>query len=555
MTDRLAADPGPELDLGSAACAYDLPAGDVDAVLRRAHRRTSRRHRFLAVVSVVALVTTAAVSVDLLDGEAGRTTVSSGTALVRGEVGVTWRAVTPAAGLGFATDIGSGLPLYALSTAPGQADVNAPNTPRVVWRSDDGVEWTSVSNLDGDLFASDLSARDERVYAVGTGPATAAVGAGNQRVSPLLVGWSDDGARTWQRARLPVDLEAIAARSVRSTVRSTAVAAGPTGTLVVGVLDATLDVRASLPAGVTAPDGWASSPTGVDLVGPDIGAGCPEGKYEPGEGEPEFVDPTGEVHPTWCTEDAATRSGMVVSPQDARGVTASYTWEQLGVDGDLLRAVRRQPVAFFAPSGSDRFDRVELPAVSDLQGQLILDASDAGFQLVASTADRVGTASVVLLTSADGRSWSAADGVGDGYAAAAGRTGGVTTIVAQRQGGPVVLRADGAGGWTTLPLTGVLDAGPHAETHLQAAAVGPFGIVAAVVVAPDGFPGGLAEERIVVSRDGATWDVLDAAELAGRPVRGIIRAAVAGDRALVTLSTTANDGSRPEQLVLVGTPT
>lgn len=553
MTDRLATGAPGGLDLSAAAGAYDVPAGDVDAVLRRASRRTTRRHRALAVVSVVSLVATAAVSVDLLDG-GRRTTVTSGTALVRGDVGVTWRAVTPASGLGFANfDTGAQPPLYALSTAPGQADVAATD-PRVVWRSDDGVEWTSVSALDGDLFVSDLSARDGRVYAVATGPAAAA--AGGRPVSPLLVGWSDDGTRTWQRAQLPVDLGAVAARTTRSIVRSTAVAAGPAGTVVVGVLDASLDVHRSLPAGVTAPHGWAYGATGVDLLGPETGNPCPQGSSPPAA-EVRPADPTGEVHPVWCAAGPEDRQGVLVSPQDARGVTASYTWEQLGVDGDLLRAVRRQPVAFFAAAGSDRFERVELPALDPVAGSLHLAASDAGFDLVTTTGEGALPPALAVLTSGEGRSWSVSEVAGGVvWGAATGRVGGALTVVGQGEGGPVVLRADGAGGWTTTSLAPAVDAGPDFHSGLVSAAVGPFGIVIAVVIAPKGDGRGSPDNhRVLLSRDGRTWDAVDVEDLAGRPVQGVIRTAVVGDRALVAVSVSPEGGGRREQVVLVGTPT
>jgi hypothetical protein len=551
VTDRLTLDPEHDLDLTGAARSYDVPAGDADAVLRRAHRRSTRRHRAVAVLSVAALVAAGSVSVDLLDGEES-TSVASGGGVARGNVGVTWRAVAPETALGFASDTGSAAPLYAISTAPGQADVNAPAGRRVVWRSDDGVEWTSLSSLGTDLYASDLSSRDDRIYAVGTGPATAA--AGGRSVSPLLVGWSDDGARTWQKARLPVDLEAIAARSTRSIVRSTAVAAGPAGTLAVGVLDASLDVRASLPAGVTAPDGWVLTETGVDLLGPERKGVCPAGSSPPEKTADMPADPSGEVFPVWCTTGDDDRMPLMVSPQDARGVTASYTWEQLGVDGDLLVAVRRQPVAFLAPPGSDRFERVDVPAVPGVQGPVLLEVSDTGFDLVTTTADKPGRPSMVVLESPDGRSWRAAEGISGSWAAAAGRVGGVATVVAQGETGAVVVRADGAGGWVTTPLGEVLGTGPEAQVSLVSAGVGPFGVVAAVVVAEKGFERGPIAAQVVVSRDGRTWDAVAVEDLVDEPVRNVVRASVVGDRAVVAVSVGAEGPGRYRQVAMVGTP-
>ena len=561
MTDRPAVEPEVERRLGAAARAYELPAGDVDAVLRRGRRRATSRHRALAAVSIAALVGATLAGVDRLGGDA-ETNVASGTGVVRGEVGVVWRQVSPASGLGYSSAADANAPLYALSTAPGQADLRAGAVPpRVVWRSEDGVEWTALSALDQDLFLSDLSADGDRVYAVGTGPATAAVGA-RRPVSPLLVGWSDDGARTWQRTRLPLDLDAIAARSLRSGVVDTEVAAGPHGTVVVGVLDAALDVTAALPAGATAPHGWSSTAAGVDLLGPDRGPVCPEGTSPPKDDgpAPDVGQAPGEAQPLWCMRDDDERPVMV-TPQDARGVTASYSWAELGVDGDLLRAVRRQPVAYFAPPGSDRFERVELPALASVQGTVLLDASDAGFDLVTTTTDGSlrgdSTGTVAILTSADGRSWGASQAAPAGgqlWAAAAGRVGSVVTIVAQRDSGAVVLRADGAGGWTTTSLTDAVDPDARGDrpVHVMSAGIGPFGVVAAVAV--ESRREGPVEQRVVVSRDGLVWDDAAVAELAGRPVRNVIRAAVVGERATVAVSVVAPDGDRPLQVVLVGTP-
>lgn len=76
-------------------------------------------------------------------------------------------------------------------------------------------------------------------------------------------------------------------------------------------------------------------------------------------------------------------------------------------------------------------------------------------------------------------------------------------------------------------------------------------MVAAVAVASER---GTADQRVLVSRDGRTWDDAGIEELAGRPVRSVIRAGVVGDRATVSVSVTPQVGDRPEQLVLVGAP-
>lgn len=583
MTDRTDSPPQPDRlldhELGRAAYAYELPAGDLDVVLRRGGVRAHRRRRTLAGLTAVALVATTVGAIDLLDGGDREVSVASGGGLARGDVGIVWRTVSPSSGLGYTggPDAGSGSagPLYALSTAPGLASVNGP-MPRVVWRSDDGVEWTAVAGQAKDLYLADLATGDGRVYAVGTGPATAAVG--GRSVSPLLVGWSDDGAKTWNRELLPIDLAALSGRATRAGVVNTAVASGPAGTVVAGVLSATLDVPAVLPAGATAPNGWALTDTGVDVLGPEREVACPEGSAVPpedkamrqeklaragvaaGAGDEKPV----EVGPSLCLRGDGTP--VQVSPQDAYGVEASYTWEQLQVEGDLLRAVRSQPVAFRAAPGSERFERVDLPAVDQVGGPLLLDAGGGGFDLVTTTMslDReegTRTSGLTILRSADGRSWAqslSAPGA-DVWAGALGRVGGVATIVGQGPTGAVLVRADGAGDWTGSPLIAALEAGvpDGAEMHVMSAAMGPFGIVVAVNLVSEERAGDRppeVEQRILVSRDGTTWGDHAVTDLAGRPVKGVIRASVVGERAVVAVSVTAKDGDRPEQIVLVGTP-
>lgn len=256
-----------------------------------------------------------------------------------------------------------------------------------------------------------------------------------------------------------------------------------------------------------------------------------------------------------------------MTPQDAQGVVASYTWEQLRVDGDLLLAVRRQPVAFVARPGSDRFERVELPDIPPVQGPVLLEAGDDGFDLVVTAGDAAKQGqgpwvpNLVVLHSDDGSAWSSSDMAPDGVAMSASAIGtidGRVTIIGQSQQGASLLRSDGAGRWTTTSLSGVAGVPPGSEMFVISAAMGPFGIVAATAVVPR--QGGTqadyeANQRILASRDGTTWEEHAVTELAGAPVRTVLRAGVVGDRATVTVALKVKDGDPPQQVVLVGTPT
>lgn len=558
------------LDLKGAASRLRIPAGSMDAVMERATRRSHRRRRAVATITTLGVVAVTAGGINLAGrGDDGTPLVTAG-GVIRGESGLTWRQVAPASALGFATPSDGTGPVYALSTAAGQTDFGKNYRQNsVVWRSDDGVEWSAASALGDDLYLSDLATRDSRVYAVGTGPATAAVGA--KGVVDLMVGWSDDGAKSFQRNRLPLDTAAIAAKSIRSGVTDTEVATGPTGTVAVAKLYSTLNVRALLPAGVTAPNGWTTSATGVDLLGPGTAPACPATE---GQGAtattvvPRGGDPRpGEIEPTWCGDE----NGMTAQfgPQEGRGVTASYTWAQLGVDGDLLRAVLGQPVAFFAPAGSTAFERVELPGLSGISpGPVVLESGDEGFDLlVGSGGAKPGdprSTTMTVLHSDDGRAWTDAGQAlgGLGWSVAAGRLNGRLTVVGDSEAGAVVVRSDGAGGWTTSPLSAAVDPDTIAgRFHVYAAGVGPLGIVVVGATAPEvqGRNDVNPPVRLLVSRDGVTWSDQSVEELAGQPVAGVTRVSIEGQRAIVTANLPRPGGpsSKPspsKQIALVGTP-
>lgn len=548
--------------LEDTARALDLLPADVDRVKAHARARARRRRSGVAVLTSVSLLAGAGVVV-LRSGTAdeGAPVAVVGAAAVRGDVPMQWQKVDPGSGLGMARDVGSGdltAPLYALSTAPGSTDVNKARPSRVVWRSEDGVEWSPASTLGGDLYLSDLSSTDRRVFAVGTAPA---VGAGGRAVSPPILGWSDDGAKTWQRANVDLDVSAIAARSLSTTVAGSDIGSGPDGTLAVLTLSATLDVPALLPDGRSAPHGWAVTADGVDLLGPLPSDPCPDGMTAE-KGVPRSQEPIGEAHGIPCFRDG--EFVRTVPAQEAQGVTASYRWADLGVEGDLLRAVRRQPFAFFAASDSTDFRRVDLPATDPVLDVLVQPHA-AGFDVAATTmppmgAGNWGQTAVTLLETEDGSSWTAGGTPGGlQWVHAIGRLDGSVAMVGATGAGSAIARADGAGGWTTTDLSSAIDPGvlDGGQAYVSAAAIGPLGAVVGVTVVPsDGRESGAHSQRILVSREGRTWSDVDVDDLAGRPIRSIARVHVAGFRAIVTASVRPESDRRDahEQVVLVGAP-
>ncbi|MFN2609019.1 MAG: hypothetical protein ABR511_14195 [Acidimicrobiales bacterium] len=473
--------------LAASADRLPLPPGDVRAVMARGGGRRRRRRAALSATVVVLLVGAVA-GVDATHRSPRPARVAAGgSTLRRGDTGITWRHALSPSGLGPATAIVGDGTLYALSTAPGQAADAASATRQVLYRSADGVAWSPATAAPPDLYVSDLSATGDRLYAVGTGPATARTGA--HSAPGLVADWSDDGASTWHEVSLPLDVAGIAARSGAGGVAQTSVVAGPRGVVVLATLTADLDLAPLLPAGVTVPNGWAVSATGVDLLG--TGPPCPTGMSPtpPGHSAPTTavarpgpgVAP-GPIEAITCY--AADGSRRTTTPQGAYGVSRSFSWDQLGVTADLATAVRRGTVAFWSADGS-KFERIDLPggparptgAVADETGFTV------GMQTISPLAPSGSTA---MLRSADGRHW--ASEPAPGTADVLGELGGRAVVVGTSgpAGGDItVSNLDGSG--RAVRLADALDPALAARSYLSldGAAVGPLGVVAVVTAVPD----------------------------------------------------------------------
>ncbi|MBA3654133.1 MAG: hypothetical protein H0W70_08050 [Actinobacteria bacterium] len=487
------------LDLRAAARSLPVPPGNVDAVVERGATLARRRQRGIAGGTAVLLILSAVSYVALTRDSNRPTRVTVGddgaaASLQRGDAGIRWERTPIRSGLSFTTSR-SGDALYAVSTAPGTTG-QSPNDMRpVVWHSDDGAEWSKVTEL-GDLYLSDLADRGARVYGVGTGPATAVVG-GKKPVSDLVVGWSDSAGRDWSRDALPLDLRAMATKTRRIDVGHVEVAATDRAVIAVASLIADLDVPAVLPAGQTAPDGWVITNDGVDVLG--NGPECPPGTSSTPPGEKSAgakprpsnggdVGP-GPRYPSQCYKPDGTY--QTVRPQDSRGVKASYTWSQLSVNDDLRRAVLGEPFVFAADGGTTKFQRVDVPALAGKSGDALLNTSGDGVLLV--SRERVDGWSktepkAALLKSVDGRTWSpATTPPGFSYAMGLGRLGGRTAIVGSTGSGAMLWLANPDGTWSASALGDAVDpvARKGRRVEVVAADVGPLGAVAVVSMVDD----------------------------------------------------------------------
>jgi hypothetical protein len=535
-----------QLDLTGAADTFDLPPGDVASVVARGQARGRRRQRLVATTATLALVGTSVAGLRLVAGGDPTTTVAAGGMAMRlGDDTIAWEVVEGTSVLSLVqensvTSSPSGR-LYALSTAPGEADLG--QAPRVVWQSDDGVDW-SAAPLSDDIFLSDLATADDRIYAVGTGPATAAV-AGDGAVPDLVVGWSDDGAQSWQTATLPIDMAAIAevSRSVTTNPEELAIASTPDATVAVASVGSDLDVPRFLPEGASAPNGWAITPQGVDLLGPE--SRCPQGMVEEGD--------TSGPRRLWAVS-CIDGDGEVVtlSPQEARGVTASVTWDELGVTGDVRRAALGQPLAFVAPAGTDDFEAVDL-ALDDLGGfGLSLHADADGFLLVRPTS----TGAARVLASSDGRNWSEPADLPGGLSrvTAAGRVGDTFVVLGQGDTEGAMVVTEGGGGWQAVAVADLLGLeGDDVLVNLGGGAVEAQGVVAAVTTYEEG--GDRVDHLVLTSGDAVTWSAQPVADLIEEPVATLGHPVIAGDRAVVPVAPIGKRGAdgHLEQVALVAT--
>jgi hypothetical protein len=575
MNDHLRA------DLTSGADTFELPPGDLGAVVHRARRRNRRRHQLSASLAAVALAATTAVAIRAANPDAPKTNLAAeGTAGQLGDAGIDW-SVADAPGTAISawsyqgtTELGGRT--YALSTAPGEKGGDGP-LPPVLWRSSDGVEWEQATTPSG-FRPNRLAAGDGRLYAIGTGPATAA--------PSVHVGWSEGGEGAWADQALPLDLAGLRARSTEVQVVPTGVAADHGSVVVAVTVGAQLDVPKLLPAGETAPHGWYLAEDGVDVLGdgPECPAGTTADDPNPvarrkadaagsieandeakaakaaadgrtvappaaGTTDPAGAVVQGQQYESWCY--GADGTGRSYAPGEGRGVVAHHSWAELGVDGDLLRAVQGEPFLFRADAGSDRFERASVPATLGVLGAPMIVADRDGFVLVGTDRKRVGPKvdrpQVVVLRSSDGRAWTPDAGALPGVDAvqATGTVDGHPAVVGSTPEGGTYAEL-WPEGWRVTSLSQLVGAGKG--SWVGAAAIGPLGVVVSIGEAK----GDVTTPSLLASRDGRTWSRTPVQDLLGGP-GDITRIVIKDDRAVVT-AVRHVEGRTDQQVAVVGTP-
>jgi hypothetical protein len=560
--------------LRSRADDVHVPPGDLPGVVKRGRRR--RHHRMVAMTATVAAAAATTVGVGLTRGSAGRQTqvglrpsgnTTTG-AVHRGATGLHWQRSDSRSPLGYASSLTSGGSLYALSTAPGHAKADGAADP-ALYRSANGVEW-ALAESPANLYLADLSTSGDRLYGVGTGVATASVAA-NHGMAPATVGWSDDQTSTWHQTALPLDTASIEAKTLPDRGRTLKIAAGPHGVVASVVFSVTLDLPKLLPAGVTAPNGWAATDAGVDLLGP--GSPCPAGtaSLPPQVKVPPrlAVGPSGQVSPLRCFTTDGT--AVSVSPQAGRGVVRSFTWAELGITGDVLRAVRSEPFVFFAKDGTT-FSRVPFDAPT-ATGMTQLSADNSGFTLLTSGMAPDSKDSKQLQTrvfrSQDGQTWHLSSTLPADVTSvsAVGSLGGQPALVAQSTAGPKLAILGPNGSWTESSLATLFDpAGlTNSRVDVQGAAFGALGVTVVTAVTPDvrdkpvapataGGPGPKTQRfQLLFSRDGVTWSNQELRTLVSDAVSVPDVTMTAGQAQVTVQLPTPAGGPSPETMV-VGSP-
>jgi hypothetical protein len=570
----------PDLDrylydqLRSQAAGVDVPAGDIDAVKERGRHRRHRRAgtSVLAVVAAAGTVTGVVVS-NASGGQHGQIFVGAPTS-VPAATGrqLNWRVVPVNGGLSdLSSQSSSGSIAYAVSTAPGV--VAAGSGPgQQLYRSADGLSWTTATGPSG-WSAAAVAVDGNRVYTVGTGPATAATGVSGAMTT--AVSWTDQGSRSWQNSVLPVDLTAPAG-AVSVNDEAVDVAAGPKGVVAAVSINATADLS-RLVRGVSSQAIWTTNANGVEVLGSPVSSKCGfgAGKRSPALNQvhtlsqaaaaklkyafthPAVVGPVNRTvrAPLGAAVDFATppapngqittvpcvaangRPARFVPADQAYRVVKTYSWSQLNLGGQAEQALQGEPLVFFSSDGAN-FHQVTLPAGTS--GQAFVTATPGGFAMEVPGTD----GPPVVRQSADGQHWSPAP-----FSLPAGATGasgigyvdGHLVVVGQTQTGSAAytLLSDG---WHTTVL----------PENVTAVSFGPLG-VGAVGVSGSGDPGSW---QVLYSQNGLNWSSASLVSLS----RGAVDDAnvVVGSHQVVVTVTRPATGQPsaplPGQVQVVGSP-
>jgi hypothetical protein len=501
--------------LRAQAATLALPPGDPTAVVARAANRRRRRRVVATSVTALALVA-AAIGVQQLGGDdngTGQLAAQPSTTVAANPLD--WTVVQPHTGLGYSSSItvsddGS---IYGLSTAPGRANPGELPTRTALYRSQDGVEWSTVP-LPDDLWPSQLASSGGALYAVGTSPATA----GGR---DLVLAKGDGSGSSWTQATLPLDVASLDRKYPGLvSVSGAEVTAGPHGVVAAVQVSAHLDPATVLPPGTEITGGFTWTADGLQLLAP-IDVCAKDGNVAPCRERPTLANAT---------------------------VVATYTWAQLGI-GDELRSLILGELHVFTSTDGEGFVEATLP--EGLRGQGTLVSTKHGYVLFSQdNSDSGGTVSVVR--SSDAQSWTLdASAQFDGYVVGAGTIGGRAAVITDKIG-PVLHAEQADGTWSSLSIGDAIDVPAGSSVTAGVADIGPLGAAAVLTVSEMNGPGPFTQ-YVAFSPDGRSLTVVPIDWYRDGRYAGTIR--VTADAVTVVLSPErTSPGDDPTSQLLVGTP-
>jgi hypothetical protein len=157
----------------SRAATLQLPPGDPTSFAARAATRRRRRRTAGTGLAALALVAAAVGVQQIGRGDDGGAQLAAQANAVTAADPLQWTTVVPTAGLAWSSSIATTEDgtAFGLATAPGRYDPETAGGPRTLYRSNDGVEWSTVAL--GRSLAVAAAATGSDLYAVGTSPAAA----------------------------------------------------------------------------------------------------------------------------------------------------------------------------------------------------------------------------------------------------------------------------------------------------------------------------------------------------------------------------------------------
>ena len=430
-----------------------------------------------------------------------------------GSANVSWQRKSPKSTIGgFSYSIlpvQQGKRLVALSTAPaGSAAASAnrfPGSPDTLYTTTDGVEWTP-SSLGTDNWISQIAGTADRLYAIGTAPATVATQL-KVREGDAIAGTSTDGGKTWTPVALPVDTTTGVVKGTRAVAGAVSLAAGGKGALVTLATFRQAFIADLVPTGVDTTWGVSTSPAGVSVF-----ARPPSGQPDPKVCSGDFpvlkrladIAQVGTVSEgplrsqglsTWACTSKDANNGFMNLPFDKLGypVAASYTWSELGTTWPAIAGSQQSALATLYSADGVTYEPVKVPASGPEFGGTMLAADPDGFLAVTyqQAADGKGSGQMSMQTfrSTDGRSWDAGQvvaGAGCCSPPPSRLADGRWAMVVQGAQ-PVLLMSDDGLTWQALGLADVVAkaVGPTRQGGIGAVDVGPDGIAIAVSSSPD----------------------------------------------------------------------